>query len=365
MRSPHDVFFRRVFASPPRLAALLASAMPPSVVRRLDLSRLERLPERKVTGRLRALEGDLVVRVPLRGRGPREAFVVVWVEAQARAQRLMPLRGLSYGAAEWQAYVQANPRARALPPVLCVVLHTGPRPWHTPKRLHDLMPALSALGPLAVHVPDVTLFIDDLAAQSMETLEARLLDPMGVAALAAMKHVWSKTPAEGMVAGVQRVLSGPRQRDAAEPALDLEHLVQYYAAAAPHLTQQDLELLPEHLQEVSKMTLAEKWMRQARKEGRKQGLEEGREAGRQEGREAGRQEGREAGRQEGREVGRQEGRLDGQRRVLGKLLRLKFGELDDEAQAWLKAANEQALEAASERVLTAATLGEMIGPDVR
>jgi hypothetical protein len=51
--------------------------------------------------------------------------------------------------------------------------------------------------------------------------------------------------------------------------------------------------------------------------------------------------------------------------VLGKLLRLKFGELDDEAQAWLKAANEQALEAASERVLTAATLGEMIGPDVR
>ena len=191
--------------------------------------------------------------------------------------------------------------------------------------LRGLMPGLSALGPLA--------------------------------ALAAMKHVWSKTPAEGMVAGVQRVLSGPRQRDQVEPALDLENLVQYYAAAAPHLTQQDLELLPEHLQEVSKMTLAEKWMRQARKEGRKQGLEEGREAGRQEG--------REAGRQEGREVGRQEGRLDGQRRVLGKLLRLKFGELDDEAQAWLKAANEQALEAASERVLTAATLGEMIGPDVR
>ena len=341
MRSPHDVFFRRVFASPPRLAALLASALPPSVVRRLDLGRLERLPERKVTGRLRALEGDLVVRVPLRGRGPREAFVVVWVEAQARAQRLMPLRGLSYGAAEWQAYVQAHPRARALPPVLCVVLHTGPRPWHTPRRLHDLMPALSALGPLAAHVPDVTLFIDDLAAQSMETLEARLLDPMGVAALAAMKHVWSKTPAEGMVAGVQRVLSGPRQRDQVEPALDLENLVQYYAAAAPHLTQQDLELLPEHLQEVSKMTLAEKWMRQARKEGRKQGLEEG------------------------VAKGVAQGRLDGQRRLLENLLRLKFGEIDEATQAWLKAADEPALEAASERVLTAATLGEMTGPDVR
>jgi hypothetical protein len=156
---------------------------------------------------------------------------------------------------------------------------------------------------------------------------------MGVAALAAMKHVWSKTPAEGMVAGVQRVLSGLRQGDAAEPTLDLEHLVQYYAAAAPHLTQQDLDLLPEHLQEASKMTLAEKWMRQGRREGRKQGLEEGREVGRQEG----------------------------QRRLLAKQLRLKFGELHASALVWLEAADQPALEAASERVLTAATLAETLG----
>jgi predicted transposase YdaD len=140
-----------------------------------------------------------------------------------------------------------------------------------------------------------------------------------------------------MVAGVRRVLSGPRQRDQVEPALDLENLVQYYAAAAPHLTQQDLELLLEHLQEVSKMTLAEKWMRQARKEGRKQGLEEGREAG------------------------RQEGRLDGQRRLLENLLRLKFGELDVRAQVWLESADEPALQAASGRVLTATTLAETLG----
>jgi hypothetical protein len=125
------------------------------------------------------------------------------------------------------------------------------------------------------------------------------------------------------------VLSGPRQRDAAEPTLDLEHLVQYYAAAAPHLTQQDLDLLPEHLQEASKMTLAEKWMRQGRREGRKQGLEEGRQ--------------------------------EGQRRLLAKQLRLKFGELDASALAWLEAADEPALEAASERVLTAATLAETLG----
>jgi len=85
----------------------------------------------------------------------------------------------SDGAAESQADVQASARARALPPVLCAVLHTGPRPEHTPRRLHDLMTALSALGPLAAHVPAVTLSVDDLAAQSMDALEARMLDPTG------------------------------------------------------------------------------------------------------------------------------------------------------------------------------------------
>ena len=69
------------------------------------------------------------------------------------------------------------------------------------------------------------------------------------------------------------------------------------------------------------MTLAEKWMRQARKEGR----------------------------------------LDGQRQLLAKLLRLKFGELEPAALAWLEAASEQALEVASERVLTAASLKGALG----
>ena len=81
------------------------------------------------------------------------------------------------------------------------------------------------------------------------------------------------------------------------------------------------------------MTLAEKWMRQGRREGRKQGLEEG----------------------------VAQGRLDGQRRLLENLLRLKFGDVDARAQAWLEAADEPALRSASERVLTATSLWETIG----
>ena len=79
------------------------------------------------------------------------------------------------------------------------------------------------------------------------------------------------------------------------------------------------------------MTLAEKWMRQGRREGRKQGLEEG--------------------------------RLDGQRRLLEKQLRLKFGDLDPVTLSWLQSANEAALEVASERVLTATAIAELIAAE--
>jgi len=84
------------------------------------------------------------------------------------------------------------------------------------------------------------------------------------------------------------------------------------------------------------MTLAEKWMRQARREGRKQGLAEG------------------------RAEGVAEGRLDGQRRLLENQLRLEFGDLDAPTHAWLQAADEPALQAASGRVLTASTLAETL-----
>ena len=91
------------------------------------------------------------------------------------------------------------------------------------------------------------------------------------------------------------------------------------------------------------MTLAEKWMRQGRREGRKQGLEEGVA--------------------KGVAQGVAQGRLDGQRRLLEKQLRLKFGDLDPVTLSWLQSANEAALEVASERVLTATAVAELIAAE--
>jgi hypothetical protein len=52
----------------------------------------------------------------------------------------------------------------------------------------------------------------------------------------------------------------------------------------------------------------------------------------------------------------QQGRQEGQAHLLLKLLSLRFGELSPETTARVRAADEQALERFSERVITASTL---------
>ena len=103
------------------------------------------------------------------------------------------------------------------------------------------------------------------------------------------------------------------------------------------------------LQEVPKMLASrvETWFA----EWKQQGLEEGRAEGRAAGRLEGRAEGREKGLVEGRMEGRLEGRLAGRAELLGKQLRIKFGNLPDSIAQRLEQASEQELELWSERIL--------------
>jgi hypothetical protein len=70
--------------------------------------------------------------------------------------------------------------------------------------------------------------------------------------------------------------------------------------------------------------------------------------------------GRERGVKEGRQEGRQEGLQEGERRVLLKLLTLRFGPPPDSAARRIADADADTLERWAERVLTAATLEEVL-----
>ena len=66
-------------------------------------------------------------------------------------------------------------------------------------------------------------------------------------------------------------------------------------------------------------------------------------------------------REQGRTEGRTEGRSDGERMILLKLLRVRFGEIDEAAAERVRAAGREQIESWAELVLTARTLDEVLG----
>jgi flagellar biosynthesis/type III secretory pathway protein FliH len=75
----------------------------------------------------------------------------------------------------------------------------------------------------------------------------------------------------------------------------------------------------------------------------------------------GAKQGRESGLREGLEKGLEKGRAEGQRNLLAKQLKLKFGPLDAAAEARLAGASSAQLNRWAERVLTAGSLDEIWG----
>jgi hypothetical protein len=99
--------------------------------------------------------------------------------------------------------------------------------------------------------------------------------------------------------------------------------------------------------------IVETWRRKAIEEGVKQGLEEGVKQGLEEGVKQGLEEGVKQGLQQGLE--------QGERKVLLRLLRRRFGaKVDGEVERRIAAASGEQIEIWAERVLSAATLGELL-----
>ncbi|HEY4367598.1 MAG TPA: DUF4351 domain-containing protein [Steroidobacteraceae bacterium] len=68
------------------------------------------------------------------------------------------------------------------------------------------------------------------------------------------------------------------------------------------------------------------------------------------------------GRQEGRQEGRQQGHAEGRAALVVRLLTVRFGPLSDEAQTQVTCASSAELDLIGERLLTAPTLKDALGP---
>lgn len=206
----HDALFKRIFSVPENAAGELRTMLPPALVARLDLHRLELMDGSFVSRELRFRQTDLLFRVPLRRprKGRTHVYIYVLMEHQSKADPQMAYRMLEYLVRIWAKLRADHPGQKTLPLIIPLVVHHGARAWSTPRRLHQLVEGLADNPELGRFVPNFELLIDDLAMATNADLMARPLAPVAqvaawllrdgrdVAQILAHLEVWASRFAE-------------------------------------------------------------------------------------------------------------------------------------------------------------------------
>ena len=227
---------------------------------------------------------------------------------------------------------------KRLPVIVPLVLSNAERSWSAARSLSELYAApgsvLVALGP---HLLDLSLCIDDLAAQSSVALRARAgLPPLGGLSLFALQRArW----ANDIVAELADWMDPLRDLVATlQGREDFRLWMRYIHRTADFSLQQLLRLIRQvgsSAEEIA-MTSAERLKAEGRAEGEARG------------------------RAEGRAEGEAKGKVSGQAALLLKQLSLRFGELSNDVQARVAAASLEQLAVYAERVLSAPSLDDVL-----
>ncbi len=209
-----------------------------------------------------------------------------------------------------------------------MVLHHSEAGWHGSvafEALLDLDP--EALAAMAEHIPRFRFVLDDISAESDEALQARAMTALGRLVLWCFRH--ARQPEELLRRlsrwreVVREVREAPRGRDAL--ALVWRYILAINDLRRPEdLVRQLLRAAGPDAKE--EMVSVADWLEER---GRLRGLDQG--------------------------------RLEGQRSLLLKQLSRRFGPLPEAASARIQGAEAPQIETWAERVLTAATLAEVLG----
>ncbi|MFS8066845.1 MAG: Rpn family recombination-promoting nuclease/putative transposase, partial [Byssovorax sp.] len=273
---------------------------------------------------------DILYAAHLSGR---EALIYVLWEHKSEPEPLTPLQVLRYMVRIWDQHLASLPRkkrgeVRKLPVIVPVVLHHGRDGWTAAASFEEMLDAdeelLAALGE---HVLRLRLIIDDLGKQSDDELYGRAATSFARLVLWALKNAREAGWLGGEIGRWKELIAAVlAERDGTRA---LTALFRYILQTNPTVEREVLRgLLPEDGgAEVEEAVM--NWFE------------------------------REVDR--GRRDGRREGERTAERRVVLKLLRLRFGELPAAVVARVEAAEVPELDVWTERVMTASRLEDVLG----
>lgn len=322
MRTPppdHDGGYKLLFSQPRMVADLIRGFVREPWVEKLDFSSLERVSPAYVSDELKHRAGDVGWRL----RVAREDWLYVYLvlEFQSRVDRFMPVRMLTYVGLLYQDLLRRGELGASgkLPPVLPLVLYNGSRRWRGPRMLSSLIER--PVSSLSRYQPEIRLALVDVLGLT----EQELPGTQNLAgALARLERVREPGQVEGIVNELVRRLpareNGPLQRALAAWLTRVLLPAKFGASAAPDVS--DLEEVRAMLRETV-VGWTKQWKEQGLREGRREGL------------------------------------LTGERRLLARQLRARFGTLPEPVVERLDQADSRHLLTWGRRLLFAATLDEV------
>ena len=317
--SHHDAVFKAVLGKPEHARGALRSVVPAVVAEALDWPTLARSPGSFVDPVLRQRHTDLLFSVAWRGGG--EALVYLLFEHQSTPDRLMAYRLLRYLVRIWEHWCTEHPGKEVLPVIVPVVLYHGSRRWSAALSFDALLEVPDGVRPaIEPYLVRFAYLMDDLSEVPDDRLRARA----AMTALAKLVEVCFKharTRADlvellGEWADTMREVVG-----AADGLEALALVMRYILLVNDHVEPEALQALleravgPEAKDTI--MTAGERLI--------------------------------------------QQGVQQGERKLLLRLLRKRFGDaMDADTERRLAAASPEQLETWAERMLSAATLTELL-----
>ena len=315
MATPHDDLFRYVFQFVALTATWLRSVLPPPIVAALDWSTLTTAPEALQGEPLGLLLADGVFHAE---RHDGTGTVWLLVEHKSTDDPFVEDQLLRYAV----CLRDRAPRDGAAPPipVIPVLLHHGSRPFSARERPGD---------PVAVCIPRLRFFVDDLAAQNEIELRTRDLPPLVTLAVLCMRTLRGLDETAALAAfdrwgdlmrAADRSVGLPRGADAMRA-------IAFYTLRVVDIAPRKLHEAFERIlqrQEDTIMNTAERLHR------------------------------------EGLEKGRVEGRVEGRAEIVLRLLAKRFGSLPGDVEARVRGAKSEELDRWTDRILDAPTIGSVL-----
>ena len=317
MTSPHDTLFHRVMQHPALVAGWLRTLLPTRIAVAVDWSTFAPAGERIPGLRLRSQRADLVFAVDLHGEAVR---VLTVVEHKSEPDPALPAQMLRYC-----VHVLHACRRRGAPEaavVLPVVLHHGGKAWAVPKLpVHEPTLARSLLP----WQPRQRLLVDDLEPRREQDLLTAPLPPAVRLLFLCLRHARGGSEHE-VLAALDRwshVLRAVEADDGPPHPYDLLDAFGWYLLDTTEVGEDALQrAFARHLQhpENNPMTTGQRI----------------------------------------RAESRSLGRVEGQARLLLKLLQRRFGPLNQIQQDRIRNATAEELERWTDRVLDAATFDDVV-----